>query len=171
LVTGRPEHFFLSANAGSADVVQSEYDSETKTLNPQTPTSFFIGANYAISDMSETTSGFLSRLVRGLYFGAMVQASTRPMDQVGIIAGYRENPIPVLDKIISFDVVSPYVGALWVKSDTLIDGVKHREYRAPAFIWGATLNLSKAVDWLTPKKDSTPPKTGASASGASASRP
>ncbi|HUG38892.1 MAG TPA: hypothetical protein VMM12_00315 [Longimicrobiales bacterium] len=143
LITGGPEHFFLSANAGSSDALGSRYNTEAMRYEPERPASFYLGANYAVRDLEKKPGN----IFQGLYFGALVEADRRPMDQFALLVGTRGN-LPLLDRIVVFDVVSPFAGLVWVKRDRLVNGEVERYYGRGEFIWGLSLNLASAVDWL-----------------------
>ena len=158
LTTGPSEHFFLSANAGAAAISRLSYDKDSESLQPaEAPTSFFVGVNYALGDLYLEPERRLDKVIMsGLYVGAMVEASRRPMDQVAIVGGLRRNPISFLAPFLSFDIVSPFAGVLWARSDQIDDEgnvTRGGRYGKGQFVWGANLNLGRAVDWLTPKKD------------------
>lgn len=148
LVTGPREHLFLSTNAGSVSGTSLSYDADTRALEPRdTPTGFFVGINYALGDVMGAPSGF----VDGLFVGGTVQGSRRPFDQVGVHLGFRHNPLPVLDRLVSFETVSPYVGLAWTRSDRVDEEGsrrEHRQYGRRELVWGVSLNLDKALGWL-----------------------
>jgi hypothetical protein len=159
LITGPSEHLFLSANAGSTSASQLKYDEESRSLQPrETPTGFLIGINYSVGDiLTEPDSvGTWSRehlgyFLQGLYFGGAIQGSRRPFDQAGAILGFRYNPIPFLNRVVDFETVSPFVGAVWTKHDRVDDAgnrLGDRKYGSGDFVWGVSLNLDKALGWV-----------------------
>jgi hypothetical protein len=156
VVTGGAEHLFLAANAGSTDLDQLKFDETSHTLQPRkTPTAFSVGFNYSFGDIltdpADLRGGRLTKLWNGLSMGATLQASRRPFDQIGASAGLRYNPIPVLDKLVSFETVSPFVGIVWNKNDRVDaagNRLEGRRYGRGTFVWGVSLNLDKAMGWV-----------------------
>jgi hypothetical protein len=164
IITGPTEHFFLSANAGLTDATQVSYDPATRTLGPsKKPTGFYIATNYAFGDLytEGKDANFAKRFLGGMYLGAFVQPSRRPFEQFGTIIGFRRNLIPWLETYFPFDTVSPYVGVVWVRNDTLTGSPSapklSARYGKGNLITGLSLNLDKALSWVgSGKPDKAP---------------
>ncbi|HEX8830654.1 MAG TPA: hypothetical protein VF705_05775 [Longimicrobium sp.] len=156
LVTGGAEHLFLAANAAATDVNQLKFDETSHTLQPRkTPTSFSVGFNYSFGDIltnpADLRGNELVKLWNGLSVGGTLQASRRPFEQVGATAGLRYNPVPVLNRLVSFEAVSPFVGVVWTRNDRVDaqgNEVDRRRYGRGTFVWGVRLNLDKALGWV-----------------------
>lgn len=156
VVTGPPEHVFLSANAGSADGGALKFNDESDALElRENPTGFFIGVNFSFGDIltdpADIEAGVLRRFWEGMYVGGAVQGSRRPFDQAGVHLGFRNNPLPLLRDMLNFETVSPYVGLVWTKNDQVdAEGnrVGERRFGRREFIWGVSLNLDKALGWV-----------------------
>lgn len=156
LVTGPTEHLFLSANAGAASASALKYDDDSNSLQPrETPTGFFIGINYTfgdiLSDPAKANGDPFANFFSGMYVGGTLQGSRRPFDQAGVHVGFRNNPLPFLNEVVSFETVSPYVGIVWTKNDRVDDAgnlLGERRYGRGEFVWGVSLNLDKALGWV-----------------------
>ena len=56
----------------------------------------------------------------------------------------------MLDRYLSFNTVSPYVGLVWLRNDRREspDSEIKSRYGGSDLIWGLSLNLDKALSWL-----------------------
>jgi hypothetical protein len=149
------EQFFLSANAGLTNATQVSYDATTRTLGPaKKPTGFYIAANYAFGDLYDEgkETNFANRFFGGMYLGVFVQASRRPFEQFGTIIGFRRHFIPWLETYLPLDTVSPYLGVVWVRNDSLSASptgpTLSSHYGKAQFVTGLSLNLDKALGWV-----------------------
>jgi hypothetical protein len=152
LITGPREHFFLSANVAAFTTArQVKYDETNSSLDlAATPKEFLVGMNYTFGDLFEDQKhGWLRRFAEGIYLGLMIEGSSKPFDQIGAIVGFRHAP-PAIEKILSFEAVSPYVGVVWArnyKTDSPATRVD-TDYAKEHFIAGVAVNLEKALKWV-----------------------
>jgi len=150
IVTGPAERGFITANAAVNNPRGFALPGDTATLQlAEDPSDFMIGFNYTFGDLSageEDTGTF-----NGLYLGASVHASRRPFSQVGVAAGLRHNPIPVLDRIFPFETISPYVGLRWGRYEVATADGRDAGTRwtKPERVFGVAMNLGRALEWLT----------------------
>ena len=157
IVTGPREHFFLSANAAFTQIRQVKYNETSKTFEPdKKPTEFFIGVDYQLGDLyDERRANALQQFLAGVYVGVALEASTRPFNQVAATLGFRRD-LPWFDQFLTFEAVSPYVGVVWARNDRPAapgaDSRVESKYGKGKFIYGLSLNLDKALGWLTPDK-------------------
>ena len=150
LATGPREHLFMSADAAFTQARQVKYVAKTQTLEPDTdPSEFLVGFNYSAGDLlDEDKTPSVRSFLRGIYLGFLIEASKRPFNQVATVVGARRN-LPGLSRVVSFNTVSPYVGAVWLRDDhreSADAGIKSRYGRAN-IIWGLSLNLNQALKW------------------------
>ncbi len=146
VTTGPGEHLFMTGNVDADAVRQGSLDS-TNAISPKKPTAFFLAMNYAIADLYlPPPDQPLNRLLNSLYVGFMIQADRRPFDQVGVTAGLRHNPVPCLKDWLDFRTVAPYIGYLWERDRV------HKGYQQQGWIWGVSVELSKATAWLSDAK-------------------
>ncbi len=152
LITGPPEHFFLSANVAYTKVRQIKYDEATRSLQPNAkPKEFFIGVDYTIGDLFDDASrSSIRSFLDGVYMGLMLEGSTQPFNQLALTLGFRHN-LPGLEKFVTFEAVSPYLGVVWARNDRLVgSGVSSSvdsNYGKGRFVFGLSLNLDKALGW------------------------
>lgn len=151
LITGPAEHLFLSANAAMTQARQVKYVESGRTLEPdRKPSEFLIGFNYSVGDLfEEDETASMGSFMRGMYLGFLVEASKRPFNQISGVVGFRRN-LPLLDRYLSFNTVSPYAGLVWLRNDRReTAGSEIRSsYGRRDFIWGLSLNLDKALSWV-----------------------
>ncbi len=87
-----------------------------------------------------------------MYLGVLVEGSTRPLNQVGAVVGFRW--IAGLSDVISTQTVSPYVGVIWALNDSLTGvsasspGKIISRYGKGKLVFGISLNLSQALNWV-----------------------
>lgn len=151
LITGPREHFFLSANAAFTKIKQIKYDDKAKTLEPAaTPNQFMVGLDYTYGDLfDDAKQSGLRSFLEGFYLGLAVEGSTSPFNQIALTLGFRH--VPGLEKYVSFEAVSPYVGYLLVRNDRIVESsgstAIESKYAKKEFVYGLSLNLSKALGW------------------------
>jgi hypothetical protein len=94
-------------------VRQVKYDEATRSFQPDSkPKEFFIGVDYTIGDLFDDASrSSLRGFLDGVYMGLMLEGSSRPFNQLAVRIGFRQN-LPGLDRFVTFDAVSPYVGVI-----------------------------------------------------------
>jgi len=151
LTTGPTEHFFLSANVANTTAHQFKYNQTTQSIQPiANPKEFFVGLDYTLGDIFDAANpSALNSFKDGIYLGLMLEASSRPFNQVGVSLGFRHNPIA---QFVNFDAVSPFVAAVWARSDRVsgsgaaasIDS----KYGKGKVVFGLSLNLDKALGWV-----------------------
>jgi hypothetical protein len=176
LTTGPIELFFLTANVGFTSAQQATYDPAAKALGPaKTPSAFSISFNVAFGDLNQdvpTSCGWScewAHAFHGTYVGLFAEASSTPLSQIGGIVGF--SWIPYLRRYISTQVASPFAGIVWAKTDSVANvatGKVTTHYGLPQAIFGISVNLTKAVAWLTPSTGSgsaKPATTSSSKSG------
>jgi hypothetical protein len=155
LTTGPMELLFLSANIGRTDAEQAEYDEDTQTLMPpKKPKEIYVGANVSLGDLYDESTDMFERFLGSIYLGLQVEASTKPFKQIGAVVGTRY--IPFIDEYLKLGTVSPYVGFLWVRNDSLqlapapstsIQRVLSK-YGERKFVIGLSVNIAKAAGWI-----------------------
>lgn len=154
LITGPAELLFLSANIGRTDAEQATFDQSTQSLTPpKKPKEVYVGANVSFGDLYGDSADGWRRFFGSLYVGAHVEASTKPLSQVGLVLGTRH--LPFIDEWISLGAVSPYVGMHWVRNDSLqtssppgtIQRIVSKYGRREAIL-GLSFNLTKALGWI-----------------------
>ena len=151
LTTGPTEHFFLSANVANTTAHQFKYNQTTQSIQPiANPKEFFVGIDYTLGDIFDAANpSALNSFKDGIYLGMMLEASSRPFNQLGVSLGFRHNPMA---QFVNFDAVSPYVAVVWARSDrvsgsgasTSIDS----RYGKGKVVFGLSLNLDKALGWV-----------------------
>ncbi len=141
LITGSPEHLFLSADLPIRRLNDVKFSDGT--LEPTTtPTRFFIGLNYSIGDLDDDRPRSFGRTLRdNLVARVMFEASSTPFDSFGVALALRGSYLSSFG--IDFDVVSPFVGYVWTRpEDTEIDEL------TGTVQFGFSFNLNKALSWV-----------------------
>lgn len=114
VITGPKEHLFLGLDLPVTKTSQLKYNDSTKTLEPKdTNPQLYLSLNWYIGDVAakqETQRGFDRFSVK-----ALVLASTRPLDSMGLGVGYQ---LPDL-KVVDLSAVNVFVGHFWTKQDDI----------------------------------------------------
>jgi hypothetical protein len=145
VVTGPPEHWFLTVDLPLNKVSDIKYDDKTGTLAPkQAPTVVYVGVDYMFSDILSPRDW---KPLKALVVKAFIKAAKNPSDSFGVGIGYRP---PVVDtswlKLDAFQVFGAYV---WNREDTISNGVPQPDSHYTGH-WrgGVSFNIDKLVDWL-----------------------
>jgi hypothetical protein len=145
LLTGPIEHWFLSADVPLNDVKALSFDKDTNqvTLSDE-PSTFYLGVNFLLGDIKETSRPFLQNLV----FKAMLKASKHPLDSVGVAIGLRGQWLAKWG--LNLDALTPFVGWTSTQEDAVETNgtVTKRARRNSELRFGVSLNLDQAVKWV-----------------------
>jgi hypothetical protein len=146
VTTGPREHWSLGLNLPISNSKTLKYDSSTQTLQPQdTNPQLYLSADYLIGDTASDPKE-VPPLERFTLKG-MVLASSRPLDSLGLAAGYR---FPTLSALgLDLSSLSVFGGYFWTKQDTIVNGVSqpNGQYKT-AWRFGITFDLATALKWV-----------------------
>ena len=134
LVSGRAEHWYLSADVMMTDEVRWAREEDGGLGIGDAPPVFYVGANYLLGDL------LANRRPRwgNIFLKVFVKGSKRPQDSVGVGVGWRGLTIPLVD----LELLSPFVARTWTRGDGET-GNTERHWR-----FGVSLNLDRALKWL-----------------------
>jgi Asp-tRNA(Asn)/Glu-tRNA(Gln) amidotransferase C subunit len=141
VTTGPIEHAFLSADLAVNNVKELKIESG-ELVNKDNPSTFYVGFDYMVGDVLAETN----TLAQSLTFKALVQASRKPLDSLGIALGMR---LKLINAPFGFqlDTLSPWVGYIWNRNDTMTGTKTGHEYKGDWRV-GISLNLDKALGWV-----------------------
>lgn len=144
ILTGKSEHWFLSADLQIKKASDLKYDADTHKLEPQeTPEQFYLGINYMFGDALDEKQSLLKQL----FIKAMFKFSKKPLDSWGIALGYRF-PRSKFFGLIDLSSFSIFGGAAWSKiKEEKTDGSTESKTDFQ-WIFGISLNLDKALGWI-----------------------
>lgn len=150
IVTGPPEHTYLSADVALDSAKEAEFDRDANAVTPEDTSRVFAGINYSLGDLSGDVK---QPFWRGLVLKGFVEASKTPLDSYGVGVGLRGDALSRLG--IEFDAFSPFIAVMRVKEDvTEPDGTVRENARTrDLFRFGLSFNLDKLFDWVGPKED------------------
>lgn len=151
ITTGPKEHWHLSLDVPVTKFSQVKYNQETKSLDTvKAPTRVYLGIDYMLGDLLTTNHKWSDwkRLYERVILKAMILASNKPLDSLGIGVGYRLSKVQALG--LELDAVTVFGAALISKEDALINGAGQSEYKygKPKYVIGLSFNTGKAKDWL-----------------------
>jgi hypothetical protein len=119
ILTGSPEHLFITGDALFKGAKELKWDAATKTLSAKDkPNQLYVGINWMKGDvLSRTDAAAVDRMVFKLSF----LPTRKPFDSVGVGVGYR-----LSDSVFTTDAsqgkdggVMVFAGHFWTKSDAL----------------------------------------------------
>ncbi len=147
IITGPKEHWFISADVRLKSVNQLKYDDTTKSLQTKdSPNAFYFSFNYMFGDVyaDKTLHWWDYFLIK-----VLLEASKTPYDAFGLGIGWRQPETDLFG--LSFKTLSPFVGFVWTRGDSVNDGIVKTDdrYGKPAFIWGLSFNLDIAAKWFS----------------------
>jgi hypothetical protein len=88
----------------------------------------------------------------GLAIGGFLEASTKPINQAGLILGLRY--LPWLKDYVDLHIVTPYAGVRWVRNEAVTGAGAASSGQAPAHfgsgkpIFGISFDIAQALTWL-----------------------
>jgi hypothetical protein len=141
-ITGKPEHFFLSADVVLSSAGKLQFDSSSQQLKAvNDPSVFFVGFNYLFGDMKDEAKSILQSLA--VRFDVL--GSKRPWESVGVALAIRGTHFG-----INLETVSPSVGWYWTQQDAIVNGTPRiNSTRSSVVRVGVAVNLDKALDWVS----------------------
>lgn len=132
LVAGPSEHFYLSADMPVTNIKQLTYDSGTNSvIEKEKPASFYIGLNAKFGDVF--TNYQFKEFYNDLSIKALVKASSRPSESMGVGVGY------------NFKLMEIFVARVWTKDDQNVGGASVGT--TASTIFGVSFNLTKGLEW------------------------
>jgi len=142
IITGPAEHWFLSADLPIRHFKELKLNDKSGLIEPaKTPTTFFIGLDYALGDiLGESQSWRRDFVLKG-----MVKLSKQPLQTFGIALGYRGNALSSLG--LSFDAVSPFAGYFWSRPEVPEGSSAAEKKLQGTFQFGFSFNLDTALGW------------------------
>lgn len=133
LIAGPAEHFYLSADMPVTSIKQLSYDSGTNSvIEKEKPASFYLGINAKVGDVF--TNYPVKEFYKDISFKALVKASSKPSESMGLGIGY------------NFKVMEVFVARVWTKDDESVGGTSLGN--TPSTIFGVSFNLTKGLNWL-----------------------
>lgn len=155
MITGPMEHWYLSADYPVNSVSQLKYNQDSDTVEKVDKDSkFLFGVNYQLGDILSDHWN-VSDFWQGFSVKLLAEASNRPSDTLAVGFGYRVPPIQVYG--FSLEAFSPFVAYSRVKNDVIRSNLSVDEGGKTKWKWiaGISLNLDKAMDWITHNSDQT----------------
>jgi len=147
IITGPAEHWYLSADLPIRHFNELKRNDTSGLIEPaKTPTTFFVGVDYALGDiLGESQSWRRDFVLKG-----MLKFSKQPLQTFGIALGYRG---PALSSLgLSFEVVSPFAGYFWSRPE-VPEGSSGAETKLQGtFQFGFSFNLDTALGWAKAEK-------------------
>lgn len=144
IVTGPKEHLYLGLDLPINSSETLKYDATTKSLVPaDTNPQLYLSFNYYFGDLAnpnESKSKFSLK--------AMVLATSRPLDSIGLGIGYQ---LPKLNALgLDLTPLSAFVGRFWNKQDALAaDGVGlANQSTTSSWRVGISFDLGTALGWV-----------------------
>jgi hypothetical protein len=147
VITGPTEHWFLSADVPLRSIRDLSVNKAHQVDTDKTPTSFLIGLDYQVGDLFEDTS--TRRPFDGVLLKLLIKASAKPADTYGLGLGLRG--IPFKRHYLDLSVLSPFVA--WTDERHAPPAGETAQLRARKLVWGVSLNIDKALAWVTPSSN------------------
>jgi hypothetical protein len=146
VVTGPPEHLYLSADLPIDNVSMLKYDESSGAVSTTSaPTKFYGGLNWSLGDIGlERASWSWSSLSIKL----LMQISSKPLDGLGAGLGFRLPATEVWG--FKLNVISVFGAVIWLREDASATGtppVVETHYKAK-LRGGLSLNLDAALGWI-----------------------
>lgn len=141
IVTGPEEHWYLGFDLPVINHKTLKYDQTTKSLSPQDQNpQLYLSFNYSTSDVVSTVKNRWSLKL-------LLQASSRPLDSVGLGVGYRLPEDIFGDQLSSFTV---FAGRFWTKQDAMTAGGDGLLNQSTGKDWrfGITYDFSTGLPWI-----------------------
>lgn len=146
IVTGPTENFYLGLDLPVDDGDALKYDSDSKSLKPKdSEPQLYLSLNFLTGDVMSDPATFSA--FEKVSFKALMRASDRPLDSVGVGLGYR---LPAFD-FLGLDVssISIFGGHFWTKQDDIVDGQpKTNGSTSAQWRLGVSYDLSTGLTWV-----------------------
>jgi len=163
VVTGPPEHLFVSLDLPVSNRKTLKYDSKSGTLQPSSSNpQLYWAVDYQFGDLfgvSDSTfevpdnNGALHLMKASIFdrlnFKVLFQASSKPLNSFGVALGYSLPPIETQTFHLNLSSLSIFAGYFWTKQDTITNGlVKTDDTYEHSWRIGVSYSLDDALKFV-----------------------
>lgn len=163
IVTGPPEHLFVSLDLPVSNRKTLKYDTKSGTLQPSDSNpqlywavDYQFGDVFGVSDSTfevPDSNGVLNivkaSVIDRLNLKVLFQASSKPLNSIGLALGYSLPPIETKTFNLNLSSLSIFAGYFWTKQDT-VTGVLVKTNDSYGHSWrvGVSYSLDDALKWV-----------------------